>query len=144
MKKTKKRRLILGLAALALIVTGAGIPYYVQAKARAQRISCICHLKQIGIALRLYATDNKDRFPWLVPQAEGGSAEFMKPGSDESGLLDLNGNPVFDANAWRHFQVLSNPTVSKKALIKYHIKCANRPLPASGERWKRNRASTTG
>ncbi len=45
----------------------AGVPVeedpFAEAKARADRIACINNIKQIGLAARLWANDNKDVFP---------------------------------------------------------------------------------
>jgi hypothetical protein len=82
----------------------------------AQRIRCVNNLKQIGIATLIYASDNQDRYPWQVPQSEGGTAEIAQPQSDTDALLDSDGKPIFDANAWRHFQALSNELSNPKVL----------------------------
>ena len=68
-----------GIAEL-LIAKGADVDGWSWEKA--QRIRCVNNLKQIGIATRIYATDNQDRFPWQVPQTEGGTAEIAQPQSD--------------------------------------------------------------
>src|SRR5438045_9603804 len=43
-------------------------------------IRCVNNLKQIGLAARIFATDNGERFPMEVPVKEGGSKEFVKFG----------------------------------------------------------------
>jgi len=105
-------------AGVVPVAVGAGmlLPALGKAKTKAQRIACINNLKQIGIATRIYATDNQDRFPWHVPQAEGGTAEIATPKSDTDAVLDSNGRPIFDANAWLHFLALSNELSNPKVL----------------------------
>ena len=102
-----------GIAEL-LIAKGADVDGWSWEKA--QRIRCVNNLKQIGIATRIYAIDNQDRFPWQVPQTEGGTAEIAQPQSDTDALLDSDGEPIFDVNAWLHFQALSNALSNPKVL----------------------------
>jgi len=85
-------------------------------KDRKDRITCVNNLKKIGRALRIYAADNEDCFPWQVPQAKGGTAELAKPRSDSSNLLDSEGKPIFDVDAWVHFQALNNRLQSPSVL----------------------------
>ena len=67
---------------------------------RAPRIQCVNNLKQIGLAYRVWEGDNNDTYPMFVSQTNGGSMEFT------------NG-----ANAWRHFQVMSNELSTPKILF---------------------------
>ena len=46
-----------------LCLAGIVLPALARAKAKAQRISCVNNLKQVGISIRIYATDNQDRSP---------------------------------------------------------------------------------
>ena len=45
------------------ILAGMLLPALAKAKSKAQSIACVNNLKQIGLAARIYATDNKDAFP---------------------------------------------------------------------------------
>jgi hypothetical protein len=67
---------------------------------------CENNLKNIGLAFRFFATDNGDRFPFNVSTNDGGSMEFRRAG--------IQG---YDANAFRHFQVMSNELSTPKILI---------------------------
>lgn len=53
---------IIGMAMLA-ILAGISLPALAKAKGTAQSVACINNLKQLGLAARIYSTDNGDRFP---------------------------------------------------------------------------------
>ena len=48
---------------IVVLLAGRLLPQLAQTKARAQSIICVNNLKQIGLAFRTWALDNKDRFP---------------------------------------------------------------------------------
>lgn len=45
------------------------------------RIKCVNNLKQVGLALRIFATDYNGRFPMDVPIAQGGTRELVPFGA---------------------------------------------------------------
>jgi len=60
--------IVSGIALMMSIVTIAIyaallLPALAQAKGKAQTINCVNNMKQLGLAVRLYAMDNKDTFP---------------------------------------------------------------------------------
>lgn len=59
--------IVLSVTTILLIY---GISMNMKAQAKAQRISCVGRLKNIGLSHRIFATDNKDLFPWERHLAE--------------------------------------------------------------------------
>jgi hypothetical protein len=76
--------------AVGVAAMGAGLllPALAKAKSRAQTINSVSNLKQLGLAARMYANDNKDKFPpadkWCdLLLAYAGSEKVYKAKNDD-------------------------------------------------------------
>lgn len=96
-----KRRDVVGIiVSVLLLLLAVVVPALGRAKQKAARISCVCHLKQVGLAFRIYANDNFDRYPMSV--------EADDPTVREDAL---------SGRAFRVFQVLSNELSVPKTVV---------------------------
>ena len=70
--------LIIAAAAGILLII---LPRIARSRMRSARIGCTNSLKQVGLAFRIWAGDNDDKFPMQVSVTNGGAMELANEGS---------------------------------------------------------------
>jgi hypothetical protein len=87
---------VLGFLVVEFLAAGASRP----ARCKCTKINCVNNLKQVALAMQIWAGDNSDFYPAQVSTNLHGTKEFF--GGE---------------NMFRHFQVMSNELNTPKVLI---------------------------
>ena len=90
---------VLVVLMILLILAAFFLPVNVGGKAKASRIQCVNNLKNIGLAMRIFA-DHREKFPMDLPVNQGGTRELAS----------------IPSQLWRQFLVLTNDLATPKLL----------------------------
>ncbi len=88
---------LLVVIAIIAILAGLLLPALARAKEKARQIQCVSQLRQVGMAMQLFAQDHADKFPCHVAAADGGALK--------------------QPYAWEQFLTVSNLLGTPKVLL---------------------------
>jgi prepilin-type N-terminal cleavage/methylation domain-containing protein len=98
---------LLVVIAIIAILAAMLLPALAAAKKKAQKISCVNNLKQVGLSFRLWEGDNGDKYPMAVSVASGGASDYTAKGGSVPGTY----------TPWANFLVMSNQLSTPKILM---------------------------
>jgi prepilin-type processing-associated H-X9-DG protein len=78
--------ILAALAGIALII----LPGLARSRTRSSKIGCTNNLKQVGLAFRIWAGDNSDKYPAQLSITNGGAMEWAEAGSAYSVFLVMS------------------------------------------------------
>ncbi len=96
----------LGIFLTLVVLPAMLLPALAKAKGKAQEINCVNNLKQIGLAVKIWAVDHNDQFPFQASTNAGGSLELASQAADGT-----------DKNSHLHFKLLAQELSTPRILV---------------------------
>src|SRR5208282_2036755 len=121
---------LLVVIAIIAILASMLLPALARAKQKAQRISCVNNLKQIGTAYRIWENDNGNTYPALQTVALGGFEDLLQSSSAQ-GAYDYLSFSIMQNELGQSPKIVMCPSDDRTATTNFYPGSGNMPQPIS-------------
>src|SRR5437868_15355734 len=90
---------LLVVIAIVALLAALLLPALARAKEQARRIKCVSNVKQVSLAIKLFALEEDGYYPWHIVPGEGGTYGTLA------------------GDSWRDFLAVSNQLDTPKLLV---------------------------